>query len=122
LITQFRGWCARAAGDVAGLLDAREQLFLARVELQRPGALAPGIPEHLGADVVEARHRGQVPARALRPLASPARVLLMPLIDAALGQRMHLPYAARHHGLLRAGPAGCSMVNVGAFSIRIAAV
>ncbi len=59
LISQSKG-LTRWRGSVIllGCFDALEQFFLARVEREaRRALLVPGIPEHLGADVVEADRR-----------------------------------------------------------------
>jgi hypothetical protein len=89
--------------DPAGLFKAREQLFLLRVERQAAGTLlAPGAPEHLRADVVEARHFRQVPAQGRRAAQFSER-LVDALERTAPCQRVNLPYAARHHGSLRTG-------------------
>jgi hypothetical protein len=87
--------------DPAGLLDALEEFFLLRVELQLLGAaLAPGTPEQLGADVIEAGDLGQVPGD--RP-ARQGFQRLFDVLEAVSGECVDLPYAARHHGLPRAG-------------------
>ena len=87
--------------DLAGFLDAFEEFFLLRVELQLLGAaLAPGTPEQLGADVIEAGDLGQVPGDRL---AGQGFQRLFDVLEAAPGECVDLPYAARHHGLPRAG-------------------
>jgi len=89
--------------DVAGFLDTAEQVFLARVELEALGALlVPGIPEHLGADVVDAVDFGQVPFE-LAAFLQGRQAAVDALQLAAGGEGVHLPDAARHDRLPRAG-------------------